>query len=295
MLRRYLGRYLGLLAVLTSLTALGQPDGQKRRKAGPNPPTKTAISFELYRDYLIVVHGSAGPLKGLNFLVDTGAIPSVLAPRLAQRLRMNAAPTEIPVLNGNVPGEMATLPSLQLGPVHKENLRVLVEDLSFIQRWLPFQIDGIVGLDVLGKNAFVIDYAAHEVRFGPTPPMPMSVPLQMTEGLPIVDAIVNNHSSVHLLLDTGAPSLVLFEHIPDPGLQAASAQVSPGSIGSFDRKLVRQISLQLGEAEFGNEPAFIVRNPRDAGHNFDGLMSPAALGITQVAIDLSHGTLSFTR
>jgi hypothetical protein len=116
----------------------------------------------------------------------------------------------------------------------------------------------------------------------------------MSDGLPIVDAIVNR-SSVHLLLDTGAPSLVLFEHTPDPGLQTVSTRQSPGSIGSFDPKLVRQISLQLGETEFGNKTALIVRNPRDAGHNFDGLMSPTALGITRVAIDIAHGTLSFAR
>jgi hypothetical protein len=293
MLRRYLGRYLGLLAVLTGLPAFGQPSAQQQQNAYPNRPAKTKVSFELYRDYLIVVHGSAGPLKGLNFLVDTGATPSILGPQLAKRLHLNAAPVEIPVLNGNVQGGMAILSSLQLGPIHKENLRVLIEDLSFIQRWLPFQIDGIVGLDVLGKSAFVIDYAAHEIRFGPTPPMPMSVPLQMTGGLPIVDAIVNS-TSIHLLFDTGAPSLVLFEHIPGPGLQAASAQ-SPGSIGSFDPKLVRQIRLKLGETEFGSKPAVIVRNQRDAGHDFDGLMSPAALGITRVAVDPGDGTLSFTR
>ncbi len=39
----------------------------------------------------------------------------------------------------------------------------------------------------------------------------------------------------------------------------------------------------------------MVHNLRDAGHDFDGLMSPAALGITRIAIDLHQGTLAFTR
>ncbi|MGD0798448.1 MAG: retroviral-like aspartic protease family protein [Acidobacteriaceae bacterium] len=307
---------LRLLAVWTGLALVGQPGahgiwtaGSARPASTPantpaNTPAKTpatpTVDFELYRDYLIVVQASAGPLKGLNFLLDTGATPSVLSPGLAQQLHLNATPTAIPVLGGSVPGAAATLPSLQLGPVRKENLRVLIEDLSFIGKWLPFRIDGIVGLDLLGQSAFVIDYPSREISFGPPPPMPASmstsVPLQITQGLPIVTAIVNR-ASVRLLLDTGAPSLILFEQPPTPApspLTGAAPHPS-GSIGSFDRKLTRQISLQLGEAEFGNEPAYIVHSPRDAGHNFDGLIGPAALGIARLAFDPDRGTLAFSR
>ena len=46
------------------------------------------IPFKLYRDYAIMVRGSIGNLKNLNFLVDTGAVPSVLDERTARQLRM---------------------------------------------------------------------------------------------------------------------------------------------------------------------------------------------------------------
>jgi len=35
--------------------------------------------------------------------------------------------------------------------------------------------------------------------------------------------------------------------------------------------------------------------PRQADHGFDGLMSPAALGITRVLIDVGRGKLAFSR
>jgi len=289
-------RILRLLGVLTGLVLAGQPVALAHRQTGLDQHLGTTIGFQLYRDYLIVVQGSVGPLKGLNFLLDTGANKSVLSPRLAARLHLDAVPTGVAVLNGSVQGGIATAPSLQVGPIRRDNVRVLVEDLSFIQSALPFRIDAIVGLDVLGQSAFVIDYSSREIRFGPAPSMPNSIPLQYKAGLAFVDAVVN-HESVRLLLDTAAPSMVLFEELPDPkpGSKAGSPQPAPRSIGDFERKQVRQISFRLGETEFGHTSAFVVPNHRDAGHDFDGMMSPIALGITSVAVDLGQGTLAFVR
>jgi hypothetical protein len=66
-------------------------------------------------------------------------------------------------------------------------------------------------------------------------------------------------------------------------------------IGDFDRKQVRLHSLKLGKAEFGQEPAFVVPGGSHAGQAFDGLMSPAALGLTRVVIDVGRGKLAFSR
>jgi hypothetical protein len=285
------GRYFWLPIVLTALAVAVQPIARGDRETGPDRAAKTTVSFELYRDYLIVVRGAAGPLKGLNFLLDTGATPSVLDLRIARKLHLDTAPTDIAVLNGSVQGGMATVPRLEFGPIRRDNLPVLIEDLSFLQKALPVQVDGMIGLDLLGDSTFVIDYTLREIRFGPVPSMPVSIPLQLKQGLPIVDATIN-HAVVHLLLDTGAPSLILFQEMSEP---ASGASVSSKAIGDFDRRQVRLASFQLGVSEFGRKPAFMVHTRRDAGHNFDGLMSPAALGITRLAFDPGRGTLAFAR
>jgi hypothetical protein len=285
------GRY-SWLVVLTGLTVVGHPAawGSGKLERGAN----TSVGFQLYRDYLIIAKGSVGPLKGLNFLLDTGANTTVLDPRLARRLHLDTTPTGVAVLSGCVKGGIATAPSVQFGPVRKDGVRVLVEDLSFIQDSLPFRIDAIVGLDVLGQSAFVIDYASREIRFGPAPAMPDSVPLQMKDGLAFVDAVVN-HTSVRLLVDTAAPSMVIFDELPESGLNGGGEQPSAKKIGDFDRARTREISLRLGEVEFGRESAFVVANRRDAGHNFDGMMSPVGAGITRVAVDVGRGRLAFAR
>ncbi len=296
------GRSFWWIVVLIGWAVAGQPASWAYR--GPDRSTKTSVGFRLYSNYLIVVQGSVGPLKGLNFLLDTGANTTVLDPRLARKLHLEATPTDVAVLSGSVKGGIAIAPSLQIGPVRRENVRVLIKDLSFIQDALPFQIGAIVGLDVLGQSTFLIDYAAHEIRFGPAPSMPESIPLQMKDGLAFVDAVVN-HTTVRLLVDTAAPSMVIFKQLPNPlsALQGANAQSSPNpssrlsskKIGAFDRQRERQINLTLGEVEFGHESAFVAPNYRDAGHDFDGMISPVALGITAVAVNLPEKTLTFAR
>jgi predicted aspartyl protease len=255
------------------------------------------VHFDLYRDYLIVVRGSAGPLKGLNFLLDTGTSPAVLDPRVAEKLQLDQLPASIAVLGGSVQGGQATVPSLEVGPVRRNNLNVVVEDLSFFQKAFPVRIDAVIGLDVLGQSAFEIDYSAREIRFGPLTPLKNSLPLRLQAGLPIVDAELN-HLPVHLLLDTGASSLILFEpsiHRPASPMRVSEVRPTPGTIGEFDRKQVWLDSLRLGEAEFGKEPAFLVKGAGDRPQNFDGLISPAVLGITKLSIDLGRGVLAFSR
>ncbi len=291
------GHYYRLLSVVLALTAAVQPPAMGYRERGPDQPAGATVRFDLYRGYLIVARGSAGPLKGLNFLLDTGAAPTVLDPRLARKLHLDERPISIGVLGGRAQGAAAIMPSLEFGPIHRENFPVVVEDLSFLERALPVRIDAMIGLDVLGQSAFVIDYSSRAIQFGPHPPLPVSIPLRMQDGLPVVDAQVD-HLPVRLLVDTGASSLIIFQtKMPRQvlGLKVSAVQKSSNMIGDFERNQVWLHSLRFGAAELGKEPAFVVHDRSDTEPDLDGLMSPAALGITRVAIDLEHGVLAFSR
>jgi hypothetical protein len=292
------GRFFCLIIVLATLAVVMQPAAWGYRESAHL--AKTSVGFQLYRNYLIVIQGSVGPLKGLNFLLDTGANTTVLDPRLAQKLHLDATPTSVAVPSGRAEGGIGAIPSLRFGPIHKDNIRVFIMDLSFLQHALPIQIDGILGLDVLGQSTFVIDYSSRKIRFSPASPMPDSIPLQLEDGLAFVDAVVN-HTRVRLLVDTGAPSMIIFEEVPNwqSGPKGDDAQPSPRpsstKIGDFERKRERQISFSLGAVEFGHESALVASNHKDAGHDFDGMMSPVALGITRVEVNLTQRTLAFAR
>ena len=251
----------------------------------------TAVAFDLYHGYMIVARGSVGPLKNLHFFIDTGATPTVLDGQIARKLHLEEdAATSIVILGGRARGGTTLLPSLEFGPVRRSNLQVVTADLSFLQKALPVRIDAIVGLDALGQGSFEIDYTSRTIRFGPAAPMPFSMPLRIEGGFATVEAEVN-HEHAHLLLDTGTGSLILFETAGTAPQNDAAAR----TVGEFESKPTQLRALRLGDAEFGQEPALLVRNPKQTQLNFDGLMAPTALGISRIWIDPPGGVVEFAR
>lgn len=289
-------RHFWLIVILTGTVLAGQPAARAYADSRIEQRGNSRLDFELYRGYLIVLRGSAGPLKGLNFLFDTGAAPSVLDPRIAKKLHLITEPTPMTVVGGSMPSQTAIVASLQVGPITRENFTVSVQDLSFIQNGLPIQLDGIVGLDVFGQSTFVVDYESRQIRFGSIPPMADSIPFEFKGGLALVDATVN-HEQVHLLMDTGAYSMVLFEAPPDGATRSKSARNGPPAraFGDFDRRHAQSINLRLGEIEFGHEAAFVVHNGRTTDHGFDGVVSPVALGVRRIAVDFGQGKMALMR
>jgi len=285
------------LVVLIGLVLAGQSFAMGYQEIEPRQPLDGTLSFTLYRGYLILAPGSAGTLKGLTFLVDTGASPTVLDPQLASKLHLQRLPASLTVLGGRVQAERAVVPSLTLGPMQSDNVPVFIEDLSFLQKVIPVRVDGVVGLDVLGQSAFTIDYAARQIHFGTLPALPDAIHAHVTGGLAILDAEVDGVPA-HLLLDTGASSLFLFAQSM-PGtvwdLKVNAVQQRSDSIGEAHGKQVKLHSLRLGTAQFVQEPAFVVPDGSHEGHPFDGLISPAGLGIRRVAIDLGRGEVAFGR
>jgi predicted aspartyl protease len=289
--------YCSWVVMLTSLAVAEQPSSVRFLGTDACRESETTIRFDLYRGYLILAQGSAGPLNKLNLLLDTGTSSTILSQRLARKLGLVEKPASIGVANGRVQARTTTVPCVGIGPIRRNNFPVLIRDLDFLQRALLVPVDAVIGLDVLGQVSFMVDYTSRKIHFGSPIPLPNSIPLQWKGGLATVDAELN-HAPVHLLLDTGASSLILFEtRIPRSvsGQSIGVVKQSTNLNGNFERKQVWLHSLKLGGAEFSHETAFVVHDRSDTGRDFDGLMSPAALGITRMTVDVERGVLAFSR
>ena len=292
--------YLRLTDVLIGLVLLGHLASasdipERQSTSGLGEPAES-VRFQLYRGYLIVVHGSIGAAKNLNFFLDTGATPALLDSGVARKLHLHGEESvSIVRLDRRTLAEETTLPSLEIGPLKRSNLRVVTADLSFYEKVLPVRIDAVVGLDVLGQRPFVIDYPARVIRFEPAPALEVSLPLRLDQGLAVFDAEID-HMPVHLLFDTGAGSMVLFNKATprSTGTKDDTAE-EPRKTAASEEKKVWLRTLRLGTEEFGQKPALLTRNPKPSQLNVDGLMSPAALGISRVAVDLKAGVLAFSR
>lgn len=260
-------------------------------------PVSPSLRFSLYREYLIVVTCASAGQEHLNFLVDTGADPTVLDRQAAEKLQLQGfAAGQVTNIEGVARGESAILPELQLGPVHVSNLKVLVADLSFLEKSLGIRIDGMVGIDVLGKLAVTIDYKTREMSFAESALLDFSAPYVMTQHFPTVEITLNGEP-FKLMVDTGASSLMLFaSHVAGKISPKAGGKLkhSTNMSGALERAQVLLQDVILGDADLGEEAGFLVTDQKGANTEFDGLLSPVALGITRMSMDPRRGMMGFT-
>ena len=171
------------------------------------------MPFDLLEQHLVVARGTIGGLRGLNLLIDTGTIPSVVDRRVAARLGLRGAPSLLTAFGQNIRVVGATLSGLRIGPFQPGEVPATIGDLSYLQ---TTRVDAIVGLDILARTSFAIDYKAHTLSFGPADRERAFAPLRVVWPVLTVRLVVAGQP-VQLLLDTGTRDLVLFKsRMPAP-------------------------------------------------------------------------------
>lgn len=268
--------------------------------AAPPPLTanETTLPFVLHRGFSIVVRGSMGGIQGLNFIIDTGSAPSVVDSRLSHRLHLKGEADQITVFARNVPAERVVLPSVDLGPIHAAGVGALAQDLSFIERMLGMRIDALIGLDVLGRRNFSIDYASGCLRFDPPPDAPQ-VWADIVEGDSYaVIEIELNGVPVRLMVDTGVKHLILFESRAQALFaknHILNVKVSSGTAigGAVNLKQVEPPIARLGQTPVVIGSIFLLETPADLSLGFDGLLGVAALQPVRVDFNFERRAIGW--
>jgi len=254
------------------------------------------VPIRLYWGYVVIVEGSIGNLHNLNFQVDTGVYPSVLDQKLAQKLGLQKKAGRVNLSKRSVETQLVVLPSLLLGPVHAESLPVLAQDLSFFQKVLGHKVDGIVGLDVLRKASFTINYRTKEMLFGPMDSLTFSAPFDTN--IPIVTIRMRfQNLQLRLVVDTGGPDLMLFQtRVPETaGLQVLGSEEVADVSGTFQRRKVRFPEVYLGKEAIGALVAFVVDDRKDEGDDFDGVLGVRGPQFWKIAFDFEHRRFGWER
>lgn len=291
-----------LLVMLTlSRVELAWP--QKAIIPDPTPLKTEALAHDpiklpirLYWGYLVIVEGSIGNVPKLSFLVDSGAYPSVVDQKIAMRLGLAAQPGRVNLSNKSVQTRLVVLPSLLLGPIEATSLPVLTQDLSFFQKAFGHKVDAIVGLDVLRKSSFSINYRTKEMLFGPVESLTFSAPFDTA--VPVVTIRMGFPTrELRLVIDTGGPDLMLFQsRMPHSiGLQELGTETVSDVGGSFQRRKVRIAKVNVGKETIGAQIAFVAEDWKDDGDNFDGVLGIRGPQFWKIAFDFEHFRFSWER
>jgi hypothetical protein len=261
----------------------------------PSDEDTTSVRFKLYHDYLVVMQGSLGKLDKRNILVDTGTNPTMIDEEVARKLGLQPitdSDRALHVLQKDLPSHFVRLPSLAFGPVHRDDMAVVVTDLSVFQRVAGVHVDAVVGLDVLAQSSFRIDYAAKRIVFGPVDANPRAVPFGSGPPFVTIPMVVKDQR-LQVLIDTGTAALVLFSNrVGDwqNSLPVVSQRNSSNVGGQVAMREVEIGETRVGSIAEGPRSAFITEN-----HccKFDGLMGISSKNVKEIAFDFERKQFSW--
>jgi hypothetical protein len=257
--------------------------------------TTAAVPFELFQHHLIVTKGSIGQLNGLNLLIDTGTIPSVVDRKIAGKLRLRTESSRLVAFGQEVAIQGAVVDGFRIGSLHSGPVPAAVGDLSYLE---GVRVDAIVGLDVLARTSFSVDYRTRVLRLAPEGQEESVAPLELVWPFLTVRMTVAGQQ-VRLLVDTGSPDLVLFK------TRMPAALANPPWKGDktvqYAAGGARLLRLELRQAGLGAQtwdklPAWALdRATNGYPPDIDGVLGVTALGCQRVRFDFQRSEFGWTR
>jgi hypothetical protein len=257
--------------------------------------TDAEVPFELYQQHLIVTKGSIGPLTGLSLLIDTGTIPSVVDDSIGRKLHLQSESSTLVAFGQRVSIQSAILEGFRIGPLQTGRVPAGISDLSYLEGQ---RIDAIVGLDVLARISFSVDYRKRVLRFSPASREASVAPLELAWPFLTVRIAIAG-KQVRLLVDTGSSDLVLFEtRMPavlsrEPRRGDKTVQYASGR-ARLQRLELRQV--RLGAAVWEKLPAWVLdRVPNGYPPGVDGVLGVLALDCKRVQFDFERNEFGWSR
>jgi predicted aspartyl protease len=271
---------LFLLLMALALNSTFAPDAEKPGE----------LPFKLVQGFGIVVRGEIGSTKDMNFLLDTGAVPSVLGQRAAAQMGIRGERGSLTLLNKESQAEYVTVDDVQLGWIRAARLPMVVVELAHLEQRLGMRIDAIIGLDMLVGQDISIDYKHRKIARGLSGLARHSVDVETftASGAPYwVVPISLGGVGFRVLLDTGANDLGLFAPRGSTPLKFVRSETIAHDSAAGEQKAFTMppMMLVLSDSKFKNQVAVIVGKAPGALQEIDGVLGPTVLGITRIELD----------
>jgi predicted aspartyl protease len=280
---------IALLVSFPGFLCVASSSPRPRESAEDQSASKAEISFQLYNGNLIIVKATIGTVKNVNMILDTGTSPSAISKEMGDRLKLRGKTESLQTLNGTIQTQSLILPSIQIGPLAASPIRVVVQDLTFLERSLGISLGGIAGLDILSKGSLTIDYRTKKIVFGPIAASEKTVRFESQKPFLTVKAMIEGQE-VRLLVDSGTWGLLVFRN----RLQTTQHQdqfdsnVSISSAGGMTHVRWLRAGVLLGNDNLGARNVAIADIDSDPQNDFDGLLGFAKMGFRKVSFDFDN-------
>jgi predicted aspartyl protease len=220
--------------------------------------TRVRITLENDIVFVPVKLSEKGP--EYRFVLDTGAELTVVDAKIAAEARLPLG-EKIDVLTV---GEERTVPTVRLeqmriGSLRIPPLRAASYDLTALEEGLDSPVHGVLGVDVLGRFPFTIDFGRKEVVIWKPGEVPQVYkqfrsPLRQDNGSYLMPALINGVFHCELLLDTGTNMIQLPRSVWQKLLQVWRPHKMLAGVSSSGQKqptsyLVRLESLAIGDSK----------------------------------------------
>jgi predicted aspartyl protease len=248
------------------------------------------LPFKLVQGFGIVVRGEIGCMQDMNFLLDTGAVPSVLGQRAAAQMGIRGERGSLTLLNKESQAEYVTVDDVQVGWIRAARLPMVVVELAHLEQRLGTRIDAIIGLDMLVGQDISVDYKHRKITRGLSGLARHSVDVETftASGAPYwVVPISLGGVGFRVLLDTGANDLGLFAPGGSKPFKFVKSETIAHHSAEGEKKAFTMppMMLVLSDGKFKNQVAVVVGEAPGALREIDGVLGPTALGITRIELD----------
>jgi predicted aspartyl protease len=265
---------------------------------GPVARSQTVVPFRLIDGWAIVVEGTLAGKAHQKMLIDTGAVPSAINIRAARRLGLSGTEQKLSLMNRAMKVQKVRVANVRVGPVAAEALDMVAMDLASIEQALGTRIDAVIGLDLLSRKNFSLDYRRKELDFSGNASVAGSIPFETREeagGTYVLITLQSNGERLQMLLDTGTRDMMLFKRRLRGDLQQLPVKDKDFNLNAGGRdslEVVEVPGVNLGPFSWKKRKGYLWDTLPDQLRDFDGMIGPGALDAQVVAFDFDRRVIS---
>ena len=258
---------------------------------------QTELPFRLIDGWAVLVQGTLGGVPNRAILIDTGAVPSAISKEMAKKLGLLGSAEQVSVMNRAIDVERVRVPKVQVGPVAADAFEMVAADLGAIEQALHARLDGVIGLDLLARQNFAIDYRSKKLLFGRAVQSADSATFQLKHaagGTYVLVPMESGGEKFQMLLDTGTKDITLFRprlkgSLRQIRLSSEDVTVNAGGSSQINKVVIPLV--RLGSISRKQQDAYVWATPEAELRDFDGMLGPTALGAIAVEFDFDRNIM----